>query len=133
MSNKAIKITGWVLTGVLALLFIMSAFMKISMGATGLEKAAELGIAPGVFRVIGIVELAAITLFVIPRTGVVGALLLIAYMGGTIAVHVLEGQPLGMVVVIESLIWIAAALRFPELARRLFSGNQEAVQFHKAV
>lgn len=119
MSQKAIKITGWVLTTLLALMFSMSAFMKLTLNATALEQAAALSIDTGIFRIIGVVEIVSVVLFLAPRTGVAGALLLIAYMGGAIAAHVMLKQPLGVVVLIEALIWITAALRFPELGQRL--------------
>lgn len=120
MSAKTLKISGWVLSAIISLLFLMSAYIKISLGETGLSQASGLGIAPGVLQIIGLIELAAVLLFLIPRTGVVGSLLLIAYMGGAIAIHVTTNQSLGLVVILESLIWIAAALRYPELVKRLF-------------
>ena len=127
MSAKTIKITGWVLTGILALLLAMSAFVKISLGDTGLEMAESLGVTPATLRLIGVVELLSVVLFVIPRTGIVGALLLMAYMGGAIAVHVLRQEPLLLVVLLETLIWVAVALRYPEVHRVLF-GRATAVR-----
>jgi hypothetical protein len=36
-------------------------------------------------------------------------------MGGAISAHLQHDQPIAMVVIIESLIWVTAALRFSEL------------------
>lgn len=124
MSSKAIKITGWTLTGLLTILFAMSAFMKLTLNATALEQAAALGLEAGTFRMLGVVEIASVVLFIVPRTGVVGALLLMVYMGGAIAMHVQHQQPLGGVVWIETMIWIAAAVRFPELKQRLVTADK---------
>lgn len=120
MIQKTIKISGWVLTLVLGLLFAMSAFMKLTQNETAIEQAASAGMDAATYRIIGIVEVLALVLFIIPRTGVVGALLLIAYMGGAIVTHLQHGQPIAVAVGVQALIWITAALRFPELLQRLF-------------
>ncbi|AYB35685.1 DoxX family protein [Chryseolinea soli] len=119
MSQKATAITGWILTILLAFLFSMSALMKLTLNETGLVQASALGIEAGTFRMIGVIEILSVILFVVPRTGVAGALLLIAYMGGAIATHVQHQQSVAGVVLIEVLIWLTASLRFPELGRRL--------------
>ena len=119
MSQKTISIAGWVLTIVLALLFTMSAFMKLSQNEAAQAQAAALGLSGATYQIIGLVEILALILFLIPRTGVVGALFLIAYMGGAIATHLEHGQPVTMAVAVQVLLWIATALRFPELLQRL--------------
>ncbi len=120
MTPKAMKIIGWVLTIAFRLLFTMSAFLKITLNPKVMEAATKMGIDPETFRMIGIVEICCLILFIIPRTGVVGSLLLIAYLGGAICAHILTHQPLAMVIIIEIIVWITAALRFPELTGRLF-------------
>ena len=122
MSPKAIKITGWVLSGLLALLFAYSAGMKLMANDQTLKMASDMGFDGSTFKTLGIVEILSVVLFLIPRTGVVGALLLMAYMGGAIATHVQHHLAVPPNLLIETLIWIAAALRFPELAQRLFRG-----------
>ena len=126
MSPKTIKIMGWALTGLLSLLFAYSASMKFMANDQTLKMAADMGLDASMFKILGAVELMSVVLFVIPRTGVVGALLLMAYMGGAIATHLQHHLPVPPNLVIESLIWIAAALRFPELAHRLFRGAPQA-------
>jgi len=127
MTKKLIKSSGWVLTIVLALLFAMSASLKITQDETAVAQAAAMGIGAGTYRWIGIVEVISLILFVVPRTGVVGALLLIAYMGGAIATHLQHQQPVAMAVTVQVLLWIAVAMRFPELIQRLFSGGKQPV------
>lgn len=121
MKPKTIKIAGWVLTVLLGLLFAFSAFMKLTQNEAAIAQAAEVGLDSHSYLLIGIVEIAALILFIIPRTGVVGALLLIAYLGGAIATHLEHQQPIAMAVAIQVLVWITAALRFPELRNRLFA------------
>lgn len=122
-TSKGIKITGWVLTGLIAAALIMSAFMKISLNEKVVESALKAGVEPSTFRMIGIVELLSVILFVIPRTGIVGTVLLAAYFGGAISTHVFGHQPLGAVIGFEIVICATAILRFPELTQRLIKGN----------
>lgn len=121
MSQKAINITGWVLTVILALLFIMSAAAKLTQNETALAQAAAAGFDATTYQIIGIVEIVSLVLFLIPRTGILGTLLLVAYMGGAIATHVQHQEPIVVPVLIQMLLWITAFLRFPELKQRLLS------------
>jgi hypothetical protein len=126
MSQKTISIIGWILTTILGLVFTMSAFMKLTQNETALEQAASIGLDATTYLYIGIVEVISLVLFIIPRTGVVGALLLIAYMGGAIATHLQHQQPIAIAVSIQILLWITAFVRFPELKLRLFASAVKA-------
>lgn len=118
MIQKIARISGWGLTILLALLFAMSAFMKLSHNEEAVAQAASIGIDATTYQLIGVVEAVALLLFLVPRTGLVGALLLIAYMGGAIATHVQHQQPLFLAVAVQVLVWVAVALRFPEVLQR---------------
>lgn len=124
MSQKAIKITGWTLSAILGVIFTMSAFMKLTQNETAIGQAVLFGIDADTYFLIGIVEIISLILFFIPRTGVVGALLLIAYLGGAIVTHLQHQDSIVMAVVIQIVLWIAAAFRFPELTQRLFSSSK---------
>ncbi|UAY52570.1 DoxX family protein [Ferruginibacter albus] len=119
MTQKTRKIIGWVFTGLLALVFISSAFMKIKGGAQASQGAAALGISLDTLKLIAIVEILSISLFIIPRSGLLGTLLLAAYLGGAIATHLEHGQPVMFPIIIEIIVWITAVIRFPELSKRL--------------
>jgi hypothetical protein len=123
MNNKTRNIIGWVLTALLAFVFISSASMKLIGSAEALKGATAIGLSAGVFKLIGVVEVLSIVLFIIPRTGVVGTLLLAAYLGGAIATHLEHQQPATVPVIIEILLWITAVIRFPELGSRLFGSK----------
>jgi len=123
MSPKAIKITGWVLAILLAALFTMSAFMKLTQNKTALEQAAAVGIDATTYLYIGVIEIVSLVLFLLPRTGVLGTLLLAAYLGGAIATHVQHQQPVLMPVMIQVVLWITAITRFPELKQRLIKSK----------
>jgi hypothetical protein len=123
MSQKAMNITGWVLTIVLALLFAMSAFMKLSLNETAVQQAAAAGMDAATYRIIGVVEILSLLLFLVPRTGLLGAFLLIAYMGGAIATHLQHQQPIAMAIAVQVVLWIATLLRHPELKQRLVAAK----------
>ena len=126
MQQKTKNIIGWVLTGILSLVFIASASMKLIGGEEVLKGAAAMGISPGTFKIIGVLEIISIVLFIIPRSGLLGTLLLAAYIGGAIVTHLEHQQAIFVPVIIQCLVWITAAIRFPELSRRL-KGNGAAV------
>ncbi len=124
MPKKINKIAGWVLTILLGLLFAISAFMKLTQNEAAITQAASMGFDANTYRLIGIVELTALVLFLIPRTGILGSLLLIAYMGGAIATHLQHSQPIVMAVSVQALVWIAFVLRYPTVFQQLFPAVQ---------
>jgi hypothetical protein len=121
MTQKSKNITGWVLTSVLALIFIGSASIKLIGGEASAKGAAAIGLSSGTLQGIAVLELLSILLFIIPRTGLLGTLLLAAYLGGAIATHLEHQQPAVFPAVIQALVWITATLRFPELRSRLMA------------
>ena len=119
MLQKTIRITGWVLTIILGLLFSMSAITKIMKTETAVAQASSFGIDPTTYQLIGAVEIFSLLLFIIPRTGVLGTLLLVAYLGGAIVTHLQHQQPTAMAVLIQVILWVTALVRFPELRQRI--------------
>ena len=73
-------IAGWVLTGLLAALFLFSAAGKLAGAQQVVEMMGEWGL--GNYVLIGAGELVSALLFVIPKTHSLGVLLLSGYMGG---------------------------------------------------
>jgi hypothetical protein len=55
---------------------------------------AQLGFPLGLSVALGIIELACVVLYVVPRTAVLGAILLTGYLGGAIAIQMRVGNPL---------------------------------------
>src|SRR5690606_33494492 len=124
MSQKAIKITGWTMTIVLALVFTMSAFLKLTQNETALAQASSFGIDASTYQFIGVIEIISLILFIIPRTGILGTLLLVAYFRGAVVTHLQHQQPIAIAVIFETLLWITAFIRFPELKQRIFQTNK---------
>ena len=73
---------------------------------------------------IGLTLLVCTALYVIPRTAILGAILLTGYLGGAIASNVRASTPLFNVVFPAAfvvVIWVSLVLRLPRLQRILFS------------
>ncbi len=119
MTPKTKNIINWVLTVIIALLFISSAAGKIMGDANTLKMAESFGISAAAFKTIGIIEVIAALLFIFPRTGVLGAFILIAFMGGAIATHIEHNQPFVPQLIISAFLWIVTIIRFPELLERI--------------
>lgn len=126
MTSKTRTIVGWTFAGLLSLLLLASAADKISGSARGLQMARMLGLSASAYRTLGLVEAASVLLFLWPRTGVLGTLLLAAYLGGAVATQLQHQQSILMPAVIEAFLWITATLRFPELTARLRSPRPAA-------
>src|SRR5690606_41257236 len=115
MTAQGAKIKGWGMTIVLARVFTMSALMKLTQNETALEQASSIGLDASTYQFIGVIEIISLILFIIPGTGVLGAMLLVAYLGGAMATHLQHQQTIAMAVICLTLLWITAFVRFPEL------------------
>lgn len=115
------KITYWVLTGLVSFVFIGSSIGKLTANPEAVKMGAEFGINSSAYFTLGLIELLSVLLFIIPRTGIIGTLLLAAYMGGAIATHLEHGQSVVAPCVIQAVLWMVAVYRFPELRTRILS------------
>lgn len=110
-SPKWMHWVGWVLTVLPALMLLMSAGMKFMKPPEVTEGMAKFGWDEKPLLMLGIVELAATILFLIPQTAVLGAVLLTGYLGGAIATHVRIGDQYFIPVIMGVVIWAALWLR----------------------
>ena len=114
---------GWVLSIGLSLLTGFAGVAKISGMEQAVHNASTWGFDARTLALLGVLQLTATALFLVPRTAIAGALLQIAYFGGAIATHLEHGLPPAAPVVIEALFWIAAFARFPDLRTLLLRGG----------
>jgi hypothetical protein len=82
------------MTGLVVLFFVFDCVIHLIAIAPVTEAFAQLGYPPGLARPIGVLELVCLVLYLIPRTSVVGAVLLTGYLGGAIATNLRAGTPL---------------------------------------
>ena len=93
-SAKKRLIAGYVLTGLVAAFLTFDTVMKLLQLAPAVQGTTELGYPAGTVVAIGAIELVCLVLYLVPRTSVLGALVLTGYLGGAIATHVRVGSPL---------------------------------------
>ena len=95
MTTKPMLISGWVLSGAFALFMLgASVAPKLMMMPVAEETMAQLGWPAGFTLMIGVLELACVLLYLIPRTSVLGAVLMMAILGGAMASQIRVGNPL---------------------------------------
>jgi uncharacterized membrane protein YphA (DoxX/SURF4 family) len=109
--SRAAVITGYVLGILPGLALIFSAVMKIAKPAPVLEEFGRLGWPENTILAVGILELTCAVIFLIPRTSVLGAILLTGYLGGAVATHVRMPENFAAPVIMGVLIWLSLYLR----------------------
>ena len=114
VSNKAIW-TGRVLSALPVALLLFSGIMKLVQPPEVLQSFTTLGYNPDIALAIGILEIACVVIYLIPRTAVIGAILLTGYLGGAIATHLRVGDPLLshtlFPIYVGALLWLGLFLR----------------------
>jgi len=114
VSNRRIW-TSRILAGLPVAFLTLDAVIKLARLAPAVTGTVQLGYQPGVVFGIGLVELICVLAYAIPRTAVVGAVLLTGYLGGAVATHVRVGDPLATHILtpfyVAAMIWGALLLR----------------------
>jgi DoxX-like family len=107
--------TGRILGGLVAAFLVFDAALKLALVGPVIEATQRLGYPVETARPLGVVLLLSTLLSLLPRTQIVGALLVTAYLGGATATHVRVGDPFWFPIVMGVLLWTALALRTPPL------------------
>ncbi|HEV7367157.1 MAG TPA: DoxX family protein [Gemmatimonadales bacterium] len=119
-SNRGLW-AGRILGGLAVLFLVFDSLIKVMKLPQAVEGSTALGYPASAVSGIGIIELVCLILYVIPRTSVLGAILLTGYLGGAVATHVRVGSPLVshtlFPIYVGLLIWGALFLRDSELRR----------------
>jgi len=110
-ASKKLLWVGWGMSALPVLLLLFSGVMKLIKPATVAEGFVHLGYPDNLALGIGIAELTSTVLYAIPRTAVLGAILLTGYLGGATASHVRIGEPFTMAIVMGVLVWGGLYLR----------------------
>lgn len=103
--------TGRVLSGLCAALFCFSASFKFIQPAEVVEQMAKFGFKQELLLGIGIVELVCTLLYLIPRTAVLGAVLLTGYLGGATVTHLRVGDPYILPPIFGAVVWFGIWFR----------------------
>ena len=92
--SKKMLWAGRIVSALPVLLLLMDGVMKLIKPAPVVEATVKLGYPEAVILPLGVVLLFCTVLYAIPRTSVLGAILLTGYLGGAVATHVRVGDPL---------------------------------------
>lgn len=111
--------SGRALSALAVLFLLMDAVGKLLKVGPVVEGTVRLGYREDVVFSLGVILLTGVVLYVIPRTSLLGAIYLTAFLGGAVATHVRVGSPLATHVLfgvyVAGFVWGGLALRSPRL------------------
>lgn len=116
--SKGLLWTGRIISAVVVLFSVFDGAMKVIREPHVLAASAELGYSQSAIVGIGALLLVCTAIYVIPRTAVLGAVLLTGYLGGAVASQVRVGHPVFeciFPVIFATLAWAGVFLREPRL------------------
>jgi DoxX-like family len=93
LSKKSLW-AGRIMSGLVAAFMIFDAVIHLMKPAPVAEAFAKLGFPIRLAVTLGIIELVCVLLYVVPRTSILGAILLTGYLGGAIAIQLPTGNSL---------------------------------------
>ena len=110
-ASKKTLWAGRIMSALPALMLLFSGIMKLIKPASVMEGFVRLGYPESLALGIGIVEIACTVVYLIPRTSILGAILLTGYLGGATATHLRIGEPFFMPIILGVLVWGGLFLR----------------------
>ena len=106
---------GYIVSGLPVLFLLLDAVGKFVKPEAVVQGTVELGYSESVIVPLGIVLIISTVIYIIPRTSVLGAILLTGYLGGAVATHVRIGSPLFTHILVPVylgvMIWLGLYLR----------------------
>jgi DoxX-like family len=110
-ASKTSLWAGRVLSSLALLLFAFTASFGAVKPDIAKQGFAHYGYPDGAMLRISLVEIACAVLYAIPRTSVLGAILLTGYLGGATATHVRVGEPFFLPIIVGVVVWLGLFLR----------------------
>jgi hypothetical protein len=110
-ASKTSLWAGRILSALPVLLMAFAGLFPFLKPAEAAQASAHYGYPEGAMLRIGIVAMVCAILYAIPRTSVLGAILLTGYLGGATATHVRAGEPFFFPVVVGIVVWLGLYLR----------------------
>ena len=119
--SRAASRTGTVLTVLLALFLVVDAVPKLLQMPMVVEATQQMGFGASAVPIIGAVLLGCLVLYLVPRTAILGAVLLTGYLGGAVCAQLRIEAPVFSTMLFPVyfgiLVWVALYLRIPQLRR----------------
>jgi hypothetical protein len=118
-STPAQRRTAYVLTTLAVLFLALDTVMKLLRLAPAVDGTVALGYPAHTVALIGAIQLVCLVLYLVPRTTVLGVVLMTGYLGGAVATHVRVGNPLLshtlFPIYVAAMLWAGLYLREPRL------------------
>ena len=118
-NSKGVLWTGWIITVLCVLFLIVDGGMKAIKAIPSMEGSVQLGWPENLVQSAGMILLACTTLYLIPRTAILGAILLTGYLGGATAIMVRSDTPYFFPIIFGVLVWAGIFLRNEKLRKLL--------------
>jgi hypothetical protein len=114
---------GRVLSGIAALFLLVDALGKLLRVGPVVEGTVKMGYPETVVFPLGVLLVIGVVLYLVPKTSLIGAIYLTAFLGGAVASHVRIGSPLATHVLfgvyVAIFVWGGLVLRDPRLLKLL--------------
>ena len=115
-NSKKMTIAGWIIGGLPAALLILMSPMSILQKPDVVENMKHYGYPEGCVMWIGIALLISCILYLVPKTSVLGAILMTGYFGGAVATHVRASESTWFIAVIFGILfWGGLWFREPRI------------------
>src|SRR5687767_13834786 len=115
MQSSKVVWAGRIISAVPVLFLIFDTVIKLLNIKPVTDSFNQLGYSPGVAVGIGILELICLVTYLVPRTSILGAIILTGYLGGAVATHLRVASPLFshtlFPVYVGLLLWVGLVLR----------------------
>jgi hypothetical protein len=125
-SRTAKTWTARVLGSLLVLFLLVDGAGKVLRLAPYVEGTVRVGYPATCLVPLGLVLVVCTILYVVPRTAILGAVLLTGYLGGATATHVRMGEPFFFPVTFGILLWVCLSVRDARVRTLLLSRERDA-------
>jgi len=112
--SKGLLWSGWIITGLVVLFMLFDSITKLMKVQQVIDASTRIGYPADTIFEIGAILMVCTILYVIPRTSILGAILLTGYLGGAVASNIRAHQPLFNAffpVIFGVLAWLGIYLR----------------------
>ena len=117
-AGKMTAWSGWIMSSFVGAFLLIDCGLKLLELVPAVQATTQLGYAADLVFNLGLVQLVCLAAYAVPRTSLLGAILLTGYLGGTVATHVRAGSGLFSLIfplMIGVLIWGGLLLRDRQL------------------
>jgi len=116
--SKAVVWISYIMQGLITLSLVMGAAFNLSGSEEAVKGSADMGYPISVMPIFGITMLLCAILYVIPRTSILGLVLISGWIGGAVATHIIHHDSIGKIIfpaVYAVIAWGAIWLRNEQL------------------